>query len=369
MPQLSADASRYRYEPDSVAPPGETLAEVLEDRNMSQVDLANRTGLSTKHVNQIISGGAPITSETALLLEKVTRVPARLWNGLESNYRDHLSRLKEETELLADEDWLTELPIKQLIKRGYLVSTSSIPQLVRQVCEFFGVANRATWEALWHKPTLYRKSRVFSSDSGAVASWLRIGELRAADIQCAPYDREQLQEALEEARALTTIPDPGHWWPELVEICAAAGVVIVTEPELIGCRINGAARWLTPHKALIQLSLRGKWRDIFWFTFFHEAGHLLLHAKKETFINQDGAHDLVEDEADRFASRFLIPRRHDRELSELRTVEQVELFAAEIGVGSDIVLGRLQHDGLLSYRFGYPLKQRLAIAEGSVVPA
>lgn len=353
----------YRYDPDYAIPPGETLAETLDTLGMTQAELARRTGLSTKHVNQIINGAAPISPETALMIEKVTKVPARLWNGLEVAYREFLSRQEEDAALESDVGWLADIPVKELIKRGYLGKGSSAVDQLRKVCEFFGVASRAAWEAVWHKPTAYRKSKAFTSDPGAVAAWLRIGELQAAEIECEPFDRAGLPAALQDIRGLTLEQDPGRWWPRLRNICSDVGVAVVAEPEIRGSRINGAARWLSPHKALIQLSLRHSWNDIIWFTFFHEAGHLLLHSKKETFINGREKHSGVEDEADAFAAQTVIPRRYEAELSQLRTLDDATRFAARLGIAPGIVVGRLQHDGRWSYTFGNGLKQRLKFTQ------
>ena len=140
------------------------------------------------------------------------------------------------------------------------------------------------------------------------------------------------------------------------------GVVVVAEPEIKGARINGAARWLGPDRALLQLSLRHKWSDIFWFTFFHEAGHLLLHSKKQAFINDVGEHSGVEQEADAFASQALIPERYVAELASLTTQDDVIDFAGRVGVAPGIVVGRLQHDGRWPYKQGNALKQRLAFS-------
>lgn len=352
----------HRYDPDFVLPPGETLAEVLEALGMTQTELAKRTGLSVKHINQIVKGSAPISPETSLALEKATKTPGHVWNALEMAYREHLSRRDEEKDLEADIGWLAELPIKQLIKRGSLAKGSTPVDQVRKVCEFFGVANRAAWETLWQKPTAYRRSQAFVSDPGAVAAWLRIGEIRAADIPCANFDRARLVDRLLKIRALTREPDPKVWESPLVEMCAAAGVAVVFEPEVKGARINGAARWLSPEKALIQLSLRHHWSDIFWFTFFHEAGHLILHSKKETFINDIGQHSGVEQEADAFAAQVLIPRELEPDLSYVQTVDDARAFAERAGIAPGIVVGRLQHEDRWPFSKGNILKHRFVFS-------
>lgn len=348
----------YQYQPDELLPPGETLAEVLDQIPMTQAELAKRTGLSPKHINQIVKGAAAISPETALLFEKATGVRARVWNNLESEYREYESRKEESARLAADVSWLDELPVAYLIKNGWLQRTSDKTDLVRQVCEFFGVANKASWDTLWHKPTAYRRSKAFTSDPGAVSAWLRIGEVEAASRDCSTFDRDRLNALVAETRSLTCESDPAVWWPKLVETFASAGVIVVAEPEVPGARVNGAARWLASSKALVQLSLRHRWNDIFWFTFFHEIAHLSIHGKKDTFINDQGPHSGAEQEADAFASQTLIPRRYEGDLAELRTNDDVRSFAAEVGIAPGIVVGRLQHDKRWPYSRGNELKQR-----------
>lgn len=351
-------APAHRYEPDLVLPPGDTLLEVLDERGMTQAELAARTGLSAKHINQITKGAASITPDTALLLESATGVSARVWSNLEIAYREHESRQEQAARLESELGWLQELPINELIRKGWIEKGLAPVDRLRAVCRFFGVANRAAWDAVWHKPTAYRTSKAFSSQPGAVAAWLRIGEIEAASIECARFDRSALTELLPELRSLTRDPEPESWWPRLVCRCAEAGIAVVAEPEIKGARINGAARWLTPDKALVQLSLRHKWSDIFWFTLFHELGHLLLHSKKDMFINDVGAHSGVEQEADAFASQLLIPRSAEAALADLTSRSDVEAFAVQIGIAPGIVVGRLQHDQRWPFNRGNDLKQR-----------
>ena len=89
--ETSASGSGRAYTPDYAVSPGETLAEMLNERGMSQAELARRTGISTKHINLILKGSAPISPETALKLERVLNVSARVWNALEANYRGNCS--------------------------------------------------------------------------------------------------------------------------------------------------------------------------------------------------------------------------------------------------------------------------------------
>jgi HTH-type transcriptional regulator/antitoxin HigA len=351
------------YDPDHAVPAGATLRDVLDEHGMTQSELAARTDLSLKHVNQIVHGAAPITADTALALERVTGVSARIWNRLEGNYRDRLARLEQRRALEADVTWLESLPVKELQKRGYLAKGLRGGALVDAVCRFFGVANRQGWERVWRAPLAsFRKSKAFTSDVGAVATWLRIGELKAADIMCSPFNAKKFREALREIRTMTS--DPEESMPHVVRLCAASGVALVFEAEIPGTRASGAARWLTPTKGLIQLSLRHKRDDHLWFSFFHEAAHLLLHSKKETFVTGTGEQDEeLEDEANAFSASLLIPKQFESELRTLRSELEIKRFARKIGIAPGIVVGRLQNDGQLDWSQGNKLKQPLELVD------
>jgi HTH-type transcriptional regulator/antitoxin HigA len=328
---------------------------------MTQAGLAARTGLSLKHINQVVQGVAPLTHETALLLEKVTGVPARIWNALEASYRDRLARTEDRRKLENDAQWLKRIPVKELVGRGYLPKVTDRGAILSEVCRFFGVANKDAWEKVWRSPlAAFRKSPTIESEAGAVAAWLRIGEVEAGSIQCAAFDARRLRETLQEIRSLTTA-DPEEFEPRLKKLCASAGVAVVFVPEIKGTRCWGATRWLTPTKALIQLSLRYKSDDHLWFSFFHEAAHLLLHSKKETFISTDRFSDGTEKEADSFAASHLIPRQYDSRLKEL-SLGNVREFAVQIGIAPGVVVGRLQKDGVLGWNEGNSLKRRFAFA-------
>jgi HTH-type transcriptional regulator/antitoxin HigA len=359
-------ASRVRFEPDYAVAPGGTLRATLTSLGMTQSELAERTGLSLKHINQIIQGIAPITAETALHFERTTSVPARMWNSLEATYREQIAR-RENRKLLAREaGWLKQLPLPELIRRGHVTQGAEEAIQVEEVLRFFGVADRKRWERVWLTPLAsFRQSPSFAADAGAVATWLRLGEIEAAQIECQPFDAKRFREALGEIRTLTR-EHPGEAFERVVERCAAAGVAVVLIADVGKTRASGAARWLTPTKAVIQLSLRHKSDDHLWFSFFHEAAHLLHHSKKETFISGERTRnetEEMEDEANVFAASQLIPRRYDPRLRELHTEVDVQRFAQEIGIAPGIVVGRLQKEELWGWNKGNGLKRKLKLSE------
>lgn len=351
MNQVATDVAkeRYPYRPSHVLPPGDTLRETLEALEMSQTLLAQRTGLSGKHINQIIQGQSALTHETAIALERATGVPARLWNSLESQYRDHITRLRERKSLDNQVDWLKRMPVAALKKLGFVTANAKDRgEQLQQVLSFFGVASVNAWEEVWERPSVaFLQSAAFTADYGAVAAWLRLGELEATKILCEPYDRAKLRVLIPELRALT-LQLASDFYPRLQMMCARVGVAVVIVPEITGARASGATRWVSPNKAIIQLSNRGKRNDKFWFAFFHELGHVLLHGKREVFVEdrlgQDGGRLQQEREANDFASQILIPAIYENELARLSSVAEIQQFAHRLGVASGIVAGRLQHE-------------------------
>jgi HTH-type transcriptional regulator / antitoxin HigA len=352
---------RHPFRPDYASPPGDTLRDQLAELNVTQAELAARASISTKHVNQIMKGHAPITPETAVILERITGTPASFWNRREADYRANLLRIRPTTLSPEDEEWLRSLPIKELQKREHLPIEKDRGRLFDAALTFFGVADREAFQRIWRGPVAsFRRSQAFSSHPGAVISWLRIAQIEAQSARVEQFSAPRFRKALHQVRALTAHDDPN----KIVEICAAAGVVVVFVREVQGCRISGAAWWAGPTRAVIALSDRYKRDDFFWFTFFHEAAHLLLHSKKETFVDDGSDDDMLEDEANKFARDFLIPPDRIPELRTLTTDAQVAMFAHQIGIAPGIVVGRLHHDELWDYNRGHRLGREVRIVDG-----
>lgn len=338
---------KFTFQPDYVVPPGATLRETLEAKGIAQSDLADRTGLTEKTISQIVNGIAPVTYETAEKLELALGIPASFWNQREMTYRAGLLRLEENKRHEASIEWLREIPIKPLLALGLLHKTKDKADLVRQLLRFFGVSSVEAWRQTWKSVAVsFRGGEAARNRLGYAATWLRLGELFAEKKECQPFDPAHFRRALSEARSLSVLP-LRDWWTRLPSICAEAGVVVAIIPEILGASISGATRWLSPAKVLIQLSFKYKSDDQFWFSFFHESGHVLLHGKRAIFI-EDGRRDSPEElEADAFARDFLIPKQYLPRLPFLRTRASIVAFAREIGVSPGIVVGRLHHDDLL----------------------
>ena len=358
-----------QYYPDYVSPPGETLLELIDERGMSQAELARRMGRPKKTINEIIKGKTAITPETAIQLERVLGVPAHFWNNRQMNFDQYIARMEEEKKLRNRLNWLQKFPIQAMIIRGWIPEVGDDVGQLRELLNFLGTASPDQWESLSQTKAVFRKTAAYESDPFAVIAWLRKGENEAEDIQCKTYDARAFERILIEKIRPLTIEPPRIFQPALESFCASAGVATAFVPQLPKAPVSGATRWLSPGKALIQLSLRYKTDDQLLFSFFHEAGHILLHGKRDLFIEDQAMNGKKEDEADQFAADTLIPPVQLRVFLESWTpnvyppTSRIVEFADYVGVAPGIVVGRLQHDGRVPFSHFNHLKRRLAWVE------
>ncbi|WP_328914628.1 MULTISPECIES: ImmA/IrrE family metallo-endopeptidase [unclassified Streptomyces] len=354
-------------EPDYAVPPGATILEFLEDSSMTQREFAVRADISTKHLNQLTKGLVSLSPDVAEKLEKVTGIRSRFWNRLEADYQSTRQRLQKTRDATIYDKWCKSLPLRELLKRDQLPEEpSDKASRWEQLLAFFGVSSIEAWVDLYEKPAAaFRQTKAFEAKVGAVAAWLRLGELAAQAIPCEPFNRAGLNAEIPKLRSLTVLP-PEDFGPELVKTCARHGVAVVFVKEITGSRACGATRWTSPSKAIVQLSLRYKSDDQFWFTFFHELGHVLLHGKQDVLVEAEreaNPDEPQEVEANDFARDILIPPQYAQRLTSLRSIPSVRTFAREIGIAPGIVVGRLHHEKKWPHKNGNGLKRRFEIVE------
>ena len=336
---------------DLPIPPGELLEETLDTAGLSQAELARRMGRPVQAINEIVRGAKEITAETAIQLERVLRVPAHIWLGLEAEYQHTKARLEDRKRLQAEAGLARRFPCRAMRRLGWLKRTMDSVGEVEALLDFFGVS---TLEAVVDaEAAAYRLSKSRPAEPEALAAWLRKGVLSAQQVETSPFDEQRLRDLVPELRSMTRA-EPAEFEPTVKRALASCGVALVLLPHLPKTSAHGAMRWLTQDKALIQLSLRGSWADIFWFTLFHELGHVLKHGRRAVFIEwSDGEHqDDHEREADQFAADALIPRKAYQAFLESKPIlsaATVAAFADQQGVAPGIVVGRLQHERKLPY--------------------
>src|SRR5438132_9208793 len=152
---------------------------------------------------------------------------------------------------------------------GWVKRTRDPLDRVRELLGFFGVASlRQVTRA---EAAAFRRSTKIKASPETLAAWLRQGEREGQRITTAVFSPDRLRKTLREIRALTML-GPETFQPRLTTLLADSGVAVVVIPDLPRTGAQGATRWLGPDKALVQMSIRYSWDDIFWFSLFHELG-------------------------------------------------------------------------------------------------
>jgi HTH-type transcriptional regulator / antitoxin HigA len=362
--------SKMSFEPTTVPHPGDTVQEYLEELEWSQRDLARRTDLTPKTISEICNGKAPITPTTALAFEKALRRPAHFWLNLQRQYDEVEARRREHAKASGWTEWVGHFPLKEMRRLQFSLPEGRSDADV--LLGFFGVTSPESWASVWRASAVqYRQTRNMKVREEAIAAWVRETEIVARGLNVAEFDPAGLRDAIGALRKLTRISVDQVLDP-IQELCAQVGVAVVVVPALPSTGISGCARWLTDKRALIGLTLRYKWDDQFWFTFFHEVAHLLLHRTKQPFVVDNADDDLsdrvvdpemqqVEAEANRFSADTLIPPAALGAFLRAGkfTNESIHEFSETVEVGPGIVVGRLQHEGVLAPHQGNTLKQKL----------
>ena len=361
-----------QFRPQWTSPPGDTIADLMSARAMSQVDLAQLLGESPAFIERLLDGREEITLRLARRLQEAIGGSAAFWMTRDMQYRDDVSRLRE-----AGLRWLAELPLLDMERFGWIPAEPPHGFEVEAVLRYFAVPSVPVWRARYAatlQEAAFRTSPSFESTPGALAAWLRQGERIGGSIACERWDASALRRTLLELRALTRVRDPRRFIPRLIAAAARCGVAVVVLQAPLGCRASGVVRWLSDDKALVLLSARYLSDDHFWFTFYHECGHLLLHRETRLFLDEDGEPTLnrvdigMEAEANRFAAEMLIPPVFQDALAQVRLETRAVLrLAAEIGIAPGILVAQLQRMERLPKSRLNRLKRRFAWHNGELV--
>ncbi|GEP02262.1 ImmA/IrrE family metallo-endopeptidase [Methylobacterium oxalidis] len=355
-----ADAA---FQADWFSKPGDTLSALMARRALSAGMVAERMGCDTSLVHGLLAGTAAIDEDIAALLAASVGGSVSFWKARQSQFE----RMLETAATSAPRDeikaWLKAIPLKNMADAGWIKKPADTHEATKTTLSFFDVVSPQEWYERYTSfgnSFSFRTSPAYESKLGAVAAWLRQGELQAAMVPCARWDADTFRSSLEAVRKLTRAKEPAYFLPRLQSICARAGVAVVIVRAPSGCRASGATRFISPDKAMIILSFRHLSDDHFWFTFFHEAGHLLLHGPEHTYVDGDESENTEkETEADAFSAGVLIPPERTEAMADLRArSEEIMRFAVSLSIAPGIVVGQLQKMGMLDYKQFSWLKRR-----------
>ncbi len=335
------------FTPDWFSKPGDSLRALMLRRSINAQEVAGHLDGGMKTLRGFLDGSNPIDSDHASVLAKAVGGTISFWLKRQEQYEVALERAVDRAAAVEADDWLL-LPVPGEKPKGRLTQEKKRDE-VRRRLRFFNVSTIDAWQARYGKictSTMFRTSATFDSDDGAVLMWLRDGELSSDLVSTKPWNADNLQDRLDSIRKLSKLRQPDVFLPKLKKLCAEAGVAVVAKRAPTGCRASGASRLVAPDKAMVLLSFRGLSDDKFWFTVFHELGHLILHGAR-TFVDSDmNGDDLDESEkeANEFASRMIVPEERVEEFRSLPADKTKMIrFSGKAGVSVGLLVGQMQH--------------------------
>jgi HTH-type transcriptional regulator / antitoxin HigA len=350
---------RNEYIPQTVSHPGLTLREKLEELGMSQKEFAVRTGKPEQTIVKIINGESSLTPDMAVQFESVLGIPANFWLKRQQNYDEAVARAKRRDVLVSGKEWADSFPYAKMIQLGWLPKAASIEEKVEAFFCFFGISSHQAWDDYYCGLKLkvsFRISLAHYSEPYAISAWLRQGELSAMELDAPLFSEKAFKRNLESIKKVMA-EHPDDFFPLLQQLCLDAGVKVVYTPCLPKAPIHGSTRWLHDNTPLIQLSARYRQNDRFWFTFFHEAGHILLHGKKYVSIENGQLEAVVDEkelEANAFAERWTFSEEQEQEIMQFGPLNEKDIidFAQKFGTHPAMIIGRFHHKKLLPYSIG-----------------
>lgn len=338
--------------------PGETLDEKLQELQIGPKEFAIRTGKPEKTITAVLKGESAITPEMAVAFEDVLQIPARFWLKRQYEYDEYKAREKRLQILNEAAEWSKGFPYAEMAKQGWVAVTRDKNKRVEELFRFFRMSNHRAWEDYFFNQQLkvaFRISLHSSKDPYALSAWICQGERQADEMACGAYSEVKLKQSLPVIKGLMA-NHSDDFFSKLQEVCLTSGVKVIFTPCIKQAPISGATRWINDNP-VIQMTGRYKQNDRFWFTFFHELGHVLLHGKKGIFLEDIEYSDfdkLKEEEADAFAVKWTLSVEEEKEILAKKHLndEDIVAFAKKFNTHPAMIIGRLQKKKLIEYTIG-----------------
>jgi HTH-type transcriptional regulator / antitoxin HigA len=336
--------------------PGETLNDILMDRGISQVELANRTGVTEAHISNILNGQKSISTQFAKKLEYALGTEAKFWINLQANYDAELLDFQEQNGVSEEEISILDhlrVPVTFLKRIGLIPNQAIRGTCVIELRKLFEISSLTNIPKLAFSGA-FRISQNTSYDVYVLFAWIKLCQiLTSHQVINTPLNIQKLKESLPAIKAAMWLP-ADQVQGRLGEIFASCGVSFCIAKNFPGAPVHGYIKRNHNGTALLAVTIRYSSADIFWFSLFHEIGHLVNEdlGSSNSFIDYavDSSSE-IEVTADVFAANYLIPAvdyNHFVALEDF-SLEAINAFAHAQNIPNYIVIGRLHKEKIIPY--------------------
>ncbi len=335
--------------------PGETIADVLEERNISQVELAARTGVSPAYVSNVLAGKKDISAKFAMALEYALDVPKSFWLNLQANYDAELLELNEQNTITDQErvvrDQLVEI-VKHLRKRGRLPIREKKDDSIISLRKVLQISNLTNLGRIAPEGA-FRMASSAPTNEYVLGAWVRMCQLYGEKSTLTEIYDENRKEALIDELKEVMLEDHNDVQKKLREVLRSYGIDFMILRNFRGAPVQGYISRKKDGSFQIFMTIRGSWADIFWFSLFHELGHIFNGdvSKAAGFVDS-GTDSSKEEAANQFARDHLLDPQRFKDFIDTKgyqSIDSICKFAATQKVRPYIVIGRLQKMKYLEY--------------------
>lgn len=323
-------------------------------------ELSDLSGIPLDELQDLLNNRAYITLKLADLLATTLGGSRQFWIQRDQDFRSVNAGL-----ISKEDEWAERFPVHEMVKLGWIdseqleISGSKIISLF----QFFGISSVSEWDKIEERllsGTSFRQSNAFDLRVPPTVAWLHMAEQTACEKLVAAQPASSVLQAIPRIRELACLKDPEVFLPELYDVCKSVGVTLVVLPPLKGCIANGAVRRLKNSSYMIALTLRYRSDDQFWFTLFHELGHIVLHLDEGAIIETiENEHSKIEAEANLFAEQHLLGESWKSYLP--RTAldrRSIVALARKLGTSPGVLVGQLQFHKIIRFDQFNELKRR-----------
>lgn len=339
---------------DLIIHPGETISDILVERGITQAELAARTGVTPAYVCNVISGKKDISAKFALALEYALGVSKSFWINLQANYDAELLEANE-SETITEEERIARSSLKDIVKYlreiGRMPLREAIDDSILSLRKALQISNIANLKRMVPEGA-FRMSAKSKVDPYVMGAWIRLcqiaGEKRSVSTR---FDIEKIDELVADTKTVMCNANESIQ-KSLTELLGKYGIVFSVVRNFRGAPVQGYISKKNDDTYQLVLTIRGSYADIFWFSLFHELGHIVNGDVNSSvsFIDYDGKAD-IEVQADDFASTRLIDPSAYEEFVRCAdfSLDAIESFAQSQQIRPYIVIGRLQREKRLEY--------------------
>ncbi|MDM9627630.1 ImmA/IrrE family metallo-endopeptidase [Rhizobium sp. S152] len=358
---------------DWFSKPGDSIRVVMQRRMMSADQVATRLDGGFQTLRSLLDGSMPIDTEIARSLTEALGASPSFWLKRQENFERAVERAVASISRDEIDEFIRSVPAPGAKPRGKLTDARRSEE-VRKRLVYFSVPSTKSWQEHYGRlvgRTDFRSTNAYATKEEAVLLWLRRGELESDLVKTREWNPGNLQDRVETIKQLSLLKLPEQFLPKLRVLLGEAGVALAVVKAPSGCRASGATRLVTPDKAMILMSFRHRSDDQFWFTLFHEIGHLVLH-HAQTFVDtdEDGPSDEREDEANSYARSCIVPDERREEFENLtEDRERVLRFSVKAKIAAGLTVGQMQKRDMIGQDKLNYLKRRWSWEQINAVEA